>query len=68
MEELFMTVIIGALEGIVPAIFDMTWVYLHYEIPKDKIILFRLRDEFVDIMLEVNPEHKKNVIYDNGQK
>ena len=28
----------------------------------------RLEGEFVDIMCEINPEHKSNVIYENGKK
>ena len=26
----------------------------------------KLEGDFVDIMVDVNPEHKKNVIYENG--
>ena len=28
----------------------------------------KLVGDFVDIMCEVNPEHKKNVVYENGKK
>ena len=32
------------------------------------IVLLKLRGNFVDIMCDVNSEHIKNVIYDNGKK
>ena len=41
------------------AIFDVPGAYLHAKFPDDKTVLMRLRDEFVDIMCDVNPEYKK---------
>ena len=35
---------------------------------EDKFILLNIKVTFVDIMCEVNPEHKKNVHVDNGVK
>ena len=36
--------------------------------PEDKFILLNIEEGFVDIMCEVNPEHKKNVDVVNGVK
>ena len=36
--------------------------------PKDKRVLMRLRDEFVDIMCTVNPKYKPFVQHVNGKK
>lgn len=34
----------------------------------NKRVLMKLVGNFVDIMCEVNPEHTKNVLYENGKK
>ena len=36
--------------------------------PEDKQILLHIRDEFLDIMYEVNPDYKPYVQYENGNK
>ena len=36
--------------------------------PNNERVLMKLVENFVDIMCEVNPEHAKNVIYENGRK
>ena len=41
---------------------------MYTDMPKDNILLLRLLGGFVDIMYKVKPEHKKNVIYENGKK
>ena len=38
------------------AVFDISGDYLQTDIPEDKILLLRIRDEFLDIMCEVNPD------------
>ena len=48
--------------------FYVPGAYLNYEIPEDKFILLNIDGEFVDIMWEVNPEHKKNARVENGVK
>ena len=68
LEALFLSLIIDVFEGRDVAIFDIPGAYLHAEMPEDKIVLMRFRGQFVDIMCQVNPEHKKNVIYENGKK
>ena len=35
---------------------------------KDKQIILKLRDEFVDIMCEVNESHKANVVIENRKE
>ena len=50
------------------ATFDVPGAYLQTEMPEDKRILLRIRDEFLDIMCEVNPDYKPYVKYENGKK
>ena len=60
--------IIDAHEGIVVAMIYVPGEYLNSDIPKDKLILLNIKGNFVDIMCEVNPEHKKNVRVENVVK
>ena len=62
-EALFYKLIIGAQKGRNIATFDVTGAYLHAEIPKDKRVLMKLREDFVYIMCQVNPDYKKHVRY-----
>ena len=39
-----------------------------YQEPTDKRILLRIRDDFVDIMCEVNPDYAPYIQYMNGKK
>ena len=48
--------------------FDVPGAYLHADIPDDKFVLLKIEGEFVDIMIEVNPEYANNVRYENGKK
>ena len=66
-EGLFTTLIIDPMEGRHTYFFDVPGAYLHAEMPK-KIVLMKLRGYFVDIMCEVNPEHKNDTVYKNGKK
>ena len=61
LEALFPSLIIYAHEGRDVGIFDIPGAYLNADMPEDKFILFNIEGEFVDIMCEVNSEHKKNV-------
>ena len=45
--------------------FDVSGAYFHDNFPKDKHVLIKRRGNFVDIMCDINPEHIKNVIYEN---
>ena len=49
-------------------IFDVPGAYLNDDMPEDKFILLNIEGEVLDIMREVNPEHKKNVRVENGVK
>ena len=48
------TLLIDAYEEQDVAIFDVPGAYLHALLPKDKNIIMVLRNEFVDIMCDVN--------------
>ena len=47
-----------------------TWptFYLQTTLPADKLLLMRIRDEFVDVMCEVHPEYIPCVRYENGKR
>ena len=68
LEAIVGTLLIDAREGRDVAIFDIPGAYLQAEMPKEKKLLMKFRDEFVDIMCEVNPEYKQFVIEENGKK
>ena len=67
LEGLFTTLVIYAYEGREVATFDVPGAHLNANIPKEKKIL-KLRGTFVNITCQINPEHNKNVSYENGQK
>jgi len=50
------------------AIFDVPGAYLQAEMPKEKKLLMKFRDEFVNIMCEVNPNCRKYMIKENGKE
>ena len=50
------------------AIFDVPGAYVNADTPEDKFILLNIEEAFVDIMCEVNPEHKKNIRVENVVK
>ena len=68
LEAILCTLLIDAFEERDVAIFDVPGAYLHAKMPKDKQILMKLRNTFVDIMCNVNPEYKKYVRFENGKK
>ena len=47
------------------AIFDNPGAYLNYDTPENKFIWLNIGGKIVDIMCEVNHEHKKNVRVEN---
>ena len=67
-EGLLTTMMVAAYEGRDIATFDIKGAYLHAKMPRDKQILLKLTDDFVDIMCDVNHEHKENVAYEKGRK
>ena len=68
LEALLSTLVVDAYERRHVAIFDVPGAYLHAEMPRDKRVIMRLRGQFVDIMVQVNPVYSKFVTYENGQK
>ena len=68
LEAIFSSLIIYAHEGREVYNFDTPGAYLHTDIPKDKQILLKLRNNSVDIMCDVNEEHKKNMVIENKKR
>ena len=64
----FTGLIINAHEGRDVANFDVPGEYLNVDNPEVKFVLLKIEGEFLDIMCEVNPEHKKNVRVENAVK
>jgi hypothetical protein len=67
-EALLGTLAIDALEERDVAIFDVPGAYLQAEMPKEKNMLMKFRDEFVDIMCDVNEEYRQYVVEENGKR
>ena len=68
LKYVFTRLIINAHEGIDVAFFDVPGAYLNTDMTENKSILLNIEREFVDIMCEGNPEHKKNVHVENVVK
>ena len=68
LEDSFTSLIIDSHEGRDVVIFDVPGAYLNADIPEDKSILLNIEGEFVDIMCEVNPKHKKDIRVENRVK
>jgi hypothetical protein len=63
------TLVIDAFEGRDVAVYDVPGAFLQSNIPHGKVLHMRLRDEFVDIMCQVNPDYIPFVITDKkGRK
>ena len=62
------TLVIDATEQRDVAIFDFTGDFLQTALPADKFLLMQIRDEFLDVMCEVNPEYIPYVRYENGKE
>lgn len=67
-EALMATLIIDAMEKRDIAIFDVPGAFLQTEMPEGKHIILVIRDEFVDILCEVNPEYKEHARIVKGRK
>ena len=68
MEALFLTFLIAAYEDRQVASFDIPGAFLQADMADDKLLLLKFRGDFVNMMCDVNPEHRKNVILENGKK
>ena len=63
LEAIVTTLVIDACKERDVATFDVPGAYLYTFLPDNKNILMVLRNAFVDIMCEVNPDYKKHVIH-----
>ena len=61
------TLFIYSMEQRDVTILDLPGYFLQTALPSDKFFLMRIRDEFVDVMCEVNPEYIPYVRYDHGK-
>ena len=71
LEILIVSLLIDAYEGRDVMTYDVLGAYLHAKLlPRDnnKRVLMKLTGKCVNIMCEVNPEHEKNVVIENGKK
>ena len=66
-EAMLGTLVIDAFEERDIAIFDVPGAYFYAKITKDKKVLMKLCDTFVDIMCKVDPEYKPYVRYEHGK-
>ena len=64
-EALFTTLVIVPYEDRDIKTFDAQGAYLNTEIPRYKRDLLKLQGHFVDIMRDINPQQKANMIYEN---
>ncbi|GFH49239.1 hypothetical protein CTEN210_05715 [Chaetoceros tenuissimus] len=67
-KSLIALVTIFAFEKRDVAVFDVPGAYLHTDLPDDKFALLKFEGQFVDIMLEVNPDFTESVRYEKGKK
>ena len=71
LESLVTKLLINAYEGRRVATYNTPGAFLQVTLSHNKSnerVLLKLTGDFVDIMCEVNPEHKKNIIYEKGKK
>ena len=66
-KSLMSTLVIDAMDNSDVAIFDVPGAFLQTEMPKGKNVILVIRDEFADILCEVNPEYKEHVRVRNGR-
>ena len=62
LESILMTLLIDAWEECDIAMADIPGAYLHAEFPADKRVILKLKREFVDIMFDVNPNFKQQIV------
>lgn len=71
LESLFVTLLVEQYEGIDAAITDVLGAYLHATLSSNarkERVLIKLEGYFVDIVVKINPEHEKHIIFENGKK
>ena len=68
LESIMTTLVIDAYKNRDIAIADVSGAYLHAEFPKEKNIILRMADIFVDIMCDVNKEYKDHIVYEVNER
>ena len=68
LEGLITTLVIDAQEQRDVVICDVPGAYLNASMPKDKFVLIKFVDEFVDLMCMADPSLKPIVRMENGKK
>ena len=59
---------IAAYEGRHFISFNVPGAFLYAEMSEDKLVFLKMKNSFVDMMCQIDPEHTKNIQYENGQK
>ena len=67
LESLMTTLMIGAYEGRKTISFDIPGAFLQAEMSEEKLVLLKMKGRFVDMMCDINSEHRKNVTYEVGK-
>jgi len=67
-ESLMVLLVVFAHEKRDVAVFDVPGAYLHTDLPADKFVLLKIEGQFVDIMVDVKPEIKEDMRFENGKK
>ena len=68
LKGLLATLMIDAKEDQMVNTFDVPGAFLQAPMPEGKNVLLKMKNEFVDIMCRVNPEHLPNVWYEGKTK
>ena len=68
LEASIVTLLIAAYEHLDVAIFDAPWAYLHTLLPNNKTVIMVIRNDFIDIMCDINPEYRKYVVHLKNKK
>ena len=68
LEALFITLITGIYKERDVTTFHVPGAYLHADVPEGKTLLLNLWSCFINIICDINPEHKANVWYKRAQK
>ena len=59
LQSLISTLVIDVYEQRDVATFDIPGAYLHAEMPTEKIMLLKLKGNFIDIMCSINEEYRQ---------
>eukprot|EP00957_Ditylum_brightwellii_P055939 4238430-Ditylum_brightwellii.AAC.1 len=65
------TLLIGSLEGRKFISFDVPGAFLQAEMVEDRLVLLKLKGDFVDMMCKINPKFELHVQYEttrNGKQ